>query len=723
MSLFRFVYISYKPETSQVIRLLTLSLTALQGKDERGSEIVINKMNQGGKTCEELITFYKERIRIEENYARDMLALSRKSCGLQEFGHMRDTFELLKHQTKEVSQSHLKQAKTLKHEHLTQLETYLSNYKGRKMPIESSLEALKAAKKTMKDKVLKIKETYKRESSYLKTLQANDGIILGKQAEKTRDKQQKQQRIVEDLREQYRTSAEQLAELNKTWIDKWKISSAELEQYEMERVSFIVQSLWEYSNNISTSCVSDDLTCENVRQALEKCDPAKEVAIFTKKFCTGSEIYSTPRFVDYSNGEFDLENEDKDAVIEDARKTIPGLSYIHTAAHSQQQHQNQDINQSPTRLRSQHTSVSHHTQSTTVHRPSQQSATQSPIKRQSQIIEHTFPTSTDIINDRHLAADEYHVVTRNIRKPPPSETGLTAISNPSSAGMNSDEHSHAGMNSEVSGYSSIPTTISEFSASIDEEHKIAKNWNSPMRRRSRSRNSVYLNKDKELPPVIVPVMKEPLSQSDRATDLRYQSSRSSSYNLEVEKLTNSLNGLSTFDPRRTNARHQTSRSDDFQDRDSDLIANMKNFSSSMMSAKSNDTTIRPKSMYDFNYSHNNNMHIQQPSNDMGSSIRSRTDKRSSFHAGLRSQSRSSLNLQSKISSNGLPIKTSDGRRVIRHAKAIYDFHASIDSELSFNKGDILLVINKQEDNWWECERLGAGNGEFGLVPYNYVEEI
>lgn len=697
-------------------------------------------MNQGAKTCEELIAFYKEKIRIEEIYARDMLALSRKAYGMQEFGQMRDNFEVLKQQTNQIAQSHLKQAKIMKNEQLLQLETYLSNYKGRRMPIESSIESLRSAKKSLTDKVLKLKENYRRESAYLKTLLANDGVVLGKQAEKSRERQQKQQRVVDDLRQQFQTMSEQLAELNKSWIDKWKTSSAELEQYEMERVSFIVESLWEYSNNISTNCVNDDLTCENVRQSLEKCDPPREIAYFAKKFATGSEIYSTPRFVDYSNGESDNigdyeAGESIGAIIEDARKTTSGLSYMNqTQPQSHPHHQPQP--QAQARLQSQHTATSHQTQSTTIYRPSQQQ--QQPMS--------SF-TQQEVTGNHD---GQYHVITKNVRKPPPSETGLTAISNPSSASALSDHHSH-GMSSEVSGYSSNPTTISDFTASIDEEQKIAKSWNSPMRRKSRMSTSTY-NPDKALPAIInVNNINNNSNNNNELfmqskSDLKHQH-RASSYDHEVMKLTNSLRVLSgghdTKQVHPSGASHTDgsyNRSKSFQDPHNDLMTNMNNFNSSMMSAKSNGTTIRPKSMYDFHqsatYSHPSYPtstesaaapNFGQSSSSVktttsNTSHSSKLDKRSSFHAGLRSLSRSSLNLQSKISSNGLPIKTSDGRRVIRHAKAQYDFQASIESELSFNKDDILLVINKQEDNWWECERLGS-NGQFGLVPYNYVEEI
>lgn len=52
------------------------------------------------------------------------------------------------------------------------------------------------------------------------------------------------------------------------------------------------------------------------------------------------------------------------------------------------------------------------------------------------------------------------------------------------------------------------------------------------------------------------------------------------------------------------------------------------------------------------------------------------------------------------------------------AQGLYDFVASEDNELSFQKGDILTIVAKHGD-WWEAEM----NGTSGLLPSNYVKEL
>ena len=54
-----------------------------------------------------------------------------------------------------------------------------------------------------------------------------------------------------------------------------------------------------------------------------------------------------------------------------------------------------------------------------------------------------------------------------------------------------------------------------------------------------------------------------------------------------------------------------------------------------------------------------------------------------------------------------------------HVRALYDYTAQGDEELTFREGDVLVVLEKEDDNWW----LGTMRGRQGMFPCSYVEEV
>lgn len=63
--------------------------------------------------------------------------------------------------------------------------------------------------------------------------------------------------------------------------------------------------------------------------------------------------------------------------------------------------------------------------------------------------------------------------------------------------------------------------------------------------------------------------------------------------------------------------------------------------------------------------------------------------------------------------------TANGNRVLHTVQALYPFSSDNAEELNFEKGEVMEVVEKPENDpeWWKCRKA---DGQLGLVPKNYV---
>lgn len=93
---------------------------------------------------------------------------------------------------------------------------------------------------------------------------------------------------------------------------------------------------------------------------------------------------------------------------------------------------------------------------------------------------------------------------------------------------------------------------------------------------------------------------------------------------------------------------------------------------------------------------------------------------------LQSQSEQAIETKEQVTENELynqldgPYLYFDPNNEGMKARALYDYQAADDTEITFDPGDIITHIDAIDEGWWQ----GLGpDGTYGLFPANYVEVI
>eukprot|EP01114_Cavostelium_apophysatum_P020835 TRINITY_DN7092_c0_g2_i1.p1 TRINITY_DN7092_c0_g2~~TRINITY_DN7092_c0_g2_i1.p1 ORF type:complete len:466 (+),score=170.66 TRINITY_DN7092_c0_g2_i1:344-1741(+) len=75
--------------------------------------------------------------------------------------------------------------------------------------------------------------------------------------------------------------------------------------------------------------------------------------------------------------------------------------------------------------------------------------------------------------------------------------------------------------------------------------------------------------------------------------------------------------------------------------------------------------------------------------------------------------------QKEAQPKALPVPSAGKKEGEKRAKALFDYDAEEENELSFKENDVITVARIDESGWWE----GTCGGRFGMFPGNYVELI
>ncbi|KAK2765637.1 hypothetical protein FQN54_008491 [Arachnomyces sp. PD_36] len=273
------------------------------GKDDGGVGPMFERMHNAKVTCDEMKTFYGTRAAIEDEYARKLLSLSRKSLGSGETGTIRASLDVVRAETEAIGKSHSAIAAQMKSELEEPLAAFSGGMKERRKIVQNGIERLLKSKIQQTQSVNKTRDRYEQDCLRIKGYLAQGHMVMGQEERKNKAKLEKTQVQLASSSSEYEAAIKILEETTGRWNKEWKAACDKFQDLEEERLDFSKSSLWNYANIASTVCVSDDASCEKIRLALEGCEVEKDITHFIKERGTGQEIPDAPKYINFCRGD------------------------------------------------------------------------------------------------------------------------------------------------------------------------------------------------------------------------------------------------------------------------------------------------------------------------------------------------------------------------------------------------------------------------------------
>ncbi|KAI3392005.1 hypothetical protein diail_6358 [Diaporthe ilicicola] len=282
------------------------------GKEDAGVPPMLERMHAAKQTCDELRSFYATRASIEDEYSRKLLSLCRKSLGSQEMGSLKTSLDTVRGEVECMAKQHQNNAAQMRSELEEPLAAFAGGMKERRKIVQNTIEKLLKVKQQQTALVNKTRDRYEQECLKIKGYLAQGHMVMGQEERKNKAKLEKTQISLATSNAEYEAAVKALEETTARWNREWKAAADKFQDLEEERLDFTKSSLWTFANIASTVCVSDDASCEKVRQSLEKMEVEKDIITFIREKGTGQEIPDPPKYINFCRGDVETPTEESE---------------------------------------------------------------------------------------------------------------------------------------------------------------------------------------------------------------------------------------------------------------------------------------------------------------------------------------------------------------------------------------------------------------------------
>ncbi|KAG0676156.1 hypothetical protein C6P40_001292 [Pichia californica] len=628
--------------------------------DQSAHDVLMLQNEKSTKTLNTLSTFYKECMHLENEYARKLSTLLNKlELPKHEYaGTLKTSLDVFQEQCMRISDSHSLQARRINDSLQQPLLELISDRKAREKAVEVKIKHAWMELLELKNKVDSKSIKYENIWSNMNSLKRTRMTLDNREAQKLEEKLKEMKNKMLIIREENYQLVNRYNDKLNSWLSLWWDTCNEWQISEENRIRFIKSNTWEFANIMSLFCVEEDQYAENMRISLQECSAKKDIEYFVSENSTGDNILAPLLFVDYAKNETRPLNE------QTTRKfnvlEIPGIrNEITENAKSKQRKRNPP----PPSNEETETAFSY-------------------IGKSKETFKELQEQAEKEVSQLKLITPEYNN----------SKSG----SEPSTFKVMSD-------------YSNPTTHTSISSHSYDEsfEDKVMQYKKNQIDQNNLNVDNNVISAgfiggrdNSESSKVISNPLRNALVTLKNSDKLRESMSPVKNDLSKKEK----HNSFASIVKNTFNESPGEMFSRKFENRQ--IVTDVENSHSVDKTDKNEMDRIR----------NNNSLMIKNQKNTL-----LRASQRTVRNNSLK-KSKSQMNLKDKHTNlSEFPSYSSEGYPVICYAKALYNYTAAIEEELSFKKRDVLLILHKQTDGWWFGENMNSGDS--GLIPSNYLAEI
>nr|XP_033816953.1 growth arrest-specific protein 7 isoform X1 [Geotrypetes seraphini] len=249
-----------------------------------GFEDLLQKQLKGKQMQKEMAEFIHERIKIEEDYAKNLAKLSQISLAAQEEGTLGEAWAQLKKSLSDEAEVHLKFSSKLHIEAVKPLLNFRESFKKDMKKFDHQIADLR---KQLTSRYAAVEKARKALVERQKDLEVKTQQLEIKLSNKTEEDIKKARRKSTQAGDELMRCVDLYNQAQSKWFEEMVTTTLELERLEVERVEMIRQHLCRYTQLRHETDMFNQSTVEPVDQLLQKVDPAKDRELWVKDHKTG----------------------------------------------------------------------------------------------------------------------------------------------------------------------------------------------------------------------------------------------------------------------------------------------------------------------------------------------------------------------------------------------------------------------------------------------------